>query len=121
MLVVYESLTKNVERFVNKLPYNCCHISQYDGSSPFVLVTYTINFGEIPKTVKSFMDNHFKNCLGVSSSGNKNWGSYYGLAGNKISTIYNVPLISKFELQGTEKDVKIFIERVEDIVKMDRT
>lgn len=121
MLIVYDTLTNNVKRFVNKLPYKSVHISEYDGKNKFVLVTYTINFGQVPETTKLFMENHNKNCLGVSSSGNKNWGSYFAIAAEKLSKKYSLPIISKFELQGTRNDINTFIERVDKIDKMDRT
>lgn len=117
LLVCYDSFTGNTEKFAHKLPYKCCHISDYDGISPFILVTYTINFGQIPETTKLFMNNHYKNCMGVSSSGNKNWGSSYGKAANKISKDYKIPLISKFELQGNKEDIQNFIEGVYEVVR----
>lgn len=115
VLVVYDTMTGNVRRFVNKLPkqFKCYHISEYDGTSPFVLVTYTTNFGEVPETTTKFLKQHGDKMLGVSSSGNKNWGRFFGIAADKISTMYKVPLISKFELQGTEQDIKNFIEGVD--------
>jgi protein involved in ribonucleotide reduction len=115
MLIVYDTLTNNVKRFVHKLPYKSCHINEYDGFSPFILVTYTINFGQIPESTELFLNKYNKNMLGVSSSGNKNWGGYYAIAADKISSIYNIPLINKFELQGNEEDIKIFKERVDII------
>lgn len=123
MLVVYDTMTGNTKRFVDKLPnqFECCHISEYDGISNFILITYTINFGEIPNTTQAFLNKYSNKLLGVSSSGNKNWGGYFGIAANKIATKYNVPLISKFELQGTQSDINKFIERVDEVVKMDRT
>lgn len=118
MLIVYDTLTGNVEKFVNKLPkekFECCHISKYDGISDFVLVTYTINFGEVPSSTNLFLRQYYKNMLGVSSSGNKNWGITYGKAGDLISSKYNVPLISKFELQGNKQDVDNFIREVDKL------
>lgn len=118
MLVVYDTLTKNCERFSNKLPKNkfdTCHIKEYDGFSNFILITYTINFGKIPKTTEDFLSKYSDKMLGICSSGNKNWGAYFGIAGNKISTKYGVPLISKFELQGTNLDVDNFLRRVEEL------
>lgn len=121
MLIVYDTMTGNTRKFVHKLPYECCHISEYDGISPFILVTYTINFGQIPTNTEEFLKVHHNKMIAVSSSGNKNWGGYYGISANKIATKYNVPIISKFELQGTNKDISHFIERVDEVVKMDRT
>jgi protein involved in ribonucleotide reduction len=115
ILVVYDTMTNNTRKFCSKLPLECCHISEYDGISPFVLVTYTINFGQIPGSTKLFLNDYYKQCKGVSSSGNKNWGSTYGKAADLISNIYKVPFISKFELQGTNEDVQIFMREVDKL------
>ena len=115
MVIVYDSMTGNCLRFVKKLPYKYCHIEEYDGTSPFILVTYTINFGQTPESTKLFMNKHYEKCLGISSSGNKNWGGYYGKAADNIKEQYGVKIISKFELQGTELDVQKFISEVKEI------
>lgn len=123
MLVVYDTMTGNVKSFIDKLPkdkFECCHIGNYDGTSKFILITYTINFGEIPESTNKFLEDNFINMLGVSSSGNKLWGGYYGAAGDKISTKYYVPLISKFELKGNDKDIEKFIKGVELIEEVAR-
>jgi len=119
VLVVYDTMTGNTKKFVNKLPYKSCHISEYDGFSPFILVTYTMNFGEIPETTKHFMELYNHKCKGVSSSGNKIWGKNFGIAANKITTRFGVPFISKFELQGTDEDVRYFVERANKLCFME--
>lgn len=121
ILVLYDTMTGNCKRFANKLPseFRCCHISEYDGISSFVLITYTINFGQVPKNTKLFLDKYHTKMLGISCSGNKIWGSSYAVAADIISYKYGVPIISKFELQGNEEDVKNFIRRTKEIVKMD--
>ncbi|TKI79065.1 MULTISPECIES: class Ib ribonucleoside-diphosphate reductase assembly flavoprotein NrdI, partial [Bacillus cereus group] len=52
---------------------------------------------------------------GVSASGNRNWGDMFGASADKISTKYEVPIVSKFELSGTNNDVEYFKERVREI------
>lgn len=121
MLIVYDTMTRNVQSFVDKLPkdkFKCCHINSYDGTSEFILITYTINFGQVPGTTEEFLEVHGDKMLGVSSSGNRLWGAYYGKAADLISDEYNVPVISKFELKGNKSDIYIFIEGVEKIEKM---
>lgn len=123
MLIVYDTMTKNVQSFVDKLPkdkFKCCHINNYDGTSEFILVTYTINFGEMPKTTEEFLDEFGHNLIAVSSSGNKLWGAYYGKAADVIAKQYRVPIISKFELKGNKKDIYNFIEGVERIEEVAR-
>lgn len=53
---------------------------------------------------------------GVISTGNKNWGTNYGLAGDKISKEYNVPLLHKLELSGSKKDKEIVDNIVNDML-----
>ena len=39
----------------------------------------------------------------------------FGASADKISTKYEVPIVSKFELSGTNNDVEYFKERVREI------
>jgi protein involved in ribonucleotide reduction len=112
MLIVYDTFTGNVKDFVNKLPYKCCHLSEYDGTNPFILVTYTIGFGEVPDTTKGFLMKHSGNMKAIASSGNRNWGGNFANAATLISNKYKVPIILKFELKGTDTDIQNFIEGV---------
>ena len=114
MLIVYDSLTGNVERFIQKTSSNSIKITeQLEVNEPFILVTYTVGFGEVPKSTESFLNRNYKHMMAVAVSGNKNWGSSYGRAGEIISNQYNVPLLMKFELSGTKKDIEKFKQGVE--------
>lgn len=117
MLIVYDSLTGNVERFVKKteLP----HKKIYSGlkvDTLFILVSYSIGLGEIPRSTMNFLKDNHNLLRGVAVSGNKNWGDNYGKSGKIISEMYKVPLILSFELSGNEKDVFIFKREVLNIV-----
>lgn len=48
----------------------------------------------------------------VAASGNRNWGQNFAKAGRTISEEYNVPLLMKFEVQGTNNDVIEFKDKV---------
>lgn len=116
MLIVYDSRTGNVERFVNKL--NMTNVKICDDlivNEPFILVTYVTGFGQVPKTTLDFLFNNHAHMLGVASSGNLNWGSSFAISADKIAQMYNVPIISKFELSGTLKDTQFFKQRVEEM------
>jgi protein involved in ribonucleotide reduction len=122
MLIVYDSLTGNVQRFINKINNkNILKVSEsliiYESC---ILVTYTTGFGMIPDSTQMFIRNNKDFIKGVSCSGNRNWGSNFGKAGDDISQELNIPLLLKFELSGTDEDVEIFNQEVESIVKMDR-
>lgn len=76
----------------------------------FILVTYTTDFGCIPDTTKKFLENNHRYMIGVAGSGNRNWGDVFAKSADKISIMYKVPIVHKFELAGLNKDVEIFKE-----------
>lgn len=116
MLVVYDSLTGNVERFVSKLGMKSIKIEPgLIVKEPYILVTYTIGYGNIPKTTTEFLIRNESFIRGVASSGNKNWGTAFARSGILISIAYKVPLILTFELSGNQQDVRTFTERVRTI------
>lgn len=116
MLVVYDSLTGNVKRFATKLKMNTVKLEENLAlEEDFVLVTYTTGFGNVPTQVEDFLAKNHRHLRGVSASGNRNWGDLFAVSADKISNQYNVPVISKFELAGTSRDVQIFKERVSSL------
>lgn len=112
MLIIYDTLTGNTKRFVNKLNLNSLKISDnLLVNEDFILVTYTIRFGDIPNSTFDFLLKNSNHLKGVASSGNRNWGNNFGAAADKIAILYDVPVIHKFELSGNDKDVKTFKKR----------
>jgi protein involved in ribonucleotide reduction len=118
MLIVFDTKTFNVLRFIRKLPFETHRLSPLlTISDPFVLVTYTCGFGEVPSVTQAFMHDydHRRLIRGVAVSGNRNWGENFGKAGDTLSAMYGVPLIHKFELSGQQSDVNTFIEGVRNL------
>lgn len=116
MVIAYESKTGNVRRFVNKLNMRAVEIHEDTVlDEPYVLVTYTTGFGQVPPKVSAFLERNNSLMLGVSASGNKNWGTNFAKSADMIASRYHVPVISKFELSGTMKDVERFKEGVDRI------
>lgn len=118
MLIVFNSLTGNVRKFVSKLEMNSLEIEpNLEVKEKFVLVTFTVGFGKVSNKVIEFLDykENYKNMIGVSSSGNRNWADNYGKAAEIVSMKYGVPIVSRFELAGNEKDVNYFKERVDEL------
>lgn len=109
MVIVYDSLTGQSKRFAEKLNLSLFDINHYhiDNNEDILLVTRTFNFGEIPEPTKKFLDSHGHLVKGVCVSGNRNWGKNYGAAGDKISNIYQIPLVLKFEASGFDRDVDV--------------
>jgi protein involved in ribonucleotide reduction len=118
MICVYDSLTGNVRRFVSRLEVESIRISpELKIIKPFFLITYTIGFGDIPKTTREFLTHNHPYLIGVAVSGNRNWGDKFAQAADTISKLYNVPIVHKFELSGTKKDVEIFLQEAQRIVE----
>ncbi|WP_436860109.1 class Ib ribonucleoside-diphosphate reductase assembly flavoprotein NrdI [Staphylococcus caeli] len=117
MKVVYYSFSGNVRRFINKIELaDVMEITQNNCAEkidvPFILVTGTIGFGEVPQPVQSFLDVNHDLLRGVAASGNRNWGQNFAKAGRSISEKYQVPLLMKFEVQGTQSDISEFKDKV---------
>ena len=117
MKVVYYSFSGNVRRFISRagikdtfeITQDNCNESV---NEPYILVTGTIGFGEVPEPVQSFLEGNHQYIRGVAASGNRNWGLNFAKAGRTISEEYNVPLLMKFELHGKNKDVIEFKNKV---------
>lgn len=84
-------------------------------NTPYVLVTYTTGFGNVPESTSNFLKNNSNKMVGVASSGNRNWGSNFAKAARIITEKYGVPNILEFELSGTKLDIDTFKERLRDI------
>ncbi|OME55576.1 ribonucleotide reductase assembly protein NrdI [Paenibacillus odorifer] len=117
LLIIYDSLTGNVQRFIEKLDMRSIKITpELFIDEPFVLITYTIGFGEVPKSIKRFLESNHRYLRGTIGSGNRNWGKFYCGAAETISMQYDVPLLHKFELSGNVNDVEKIKQEVLNIV-----
>ncbi|MCV0023490.1 class Ib ribonucleoside-diphosphate reductase assembly flavoprotein NrdI [Bacillus sp. XT-2] len=122
MIITYESKTGNVRRFVKALQQELDieAIEITDDiiiTQEFIHITYTIGFGEVPERTLNFIKKNKNKIRGVAVSGNKVWGDNYGLAGDKISAKFHIPLLLKFELSGTKQDLQKIIQEVQLIDK----
>ena len=114
MLVYYSSFSGNVRRFADRLP---AHFEVYSidehpkAAGPFILLTYTFGFGIVPEPVEKWLKENGDLIRGVAASGNRNWGGFYGRAGDIIAAQYHVPLLLKFELSGTQSDTEELIRK----------
>ncbi|AOL97846.1 class Ib ribonucleoside-diphosphate reductase assembly flavoprotein NrdI [Bacillus subtilis] len=122
MIITYESKTGNVRRFVKALQQELDieSIEITDDTiitQEFIHITYTIGFGEVPERTLNFIKKNKNKIRGVVVSGNKVWGDNYGLAGDKLSAKFHIPLLLKFELSGTKQDLQKIIQEVKLIDK----
>jgi len=128
LLVVYDSRTGNVQRFVDRFqrqataPIRFLRIQpSLVVHEPYILLTYTTGFGAVPESVEQFLKRCSSFLIGVAASGNRNWGYMFAKSADIISSQYHVPIVHKFELSGTNTDIKIFEERVQEIYEAYRT
>jgi protein involved in ribonucleotide reduction len=124
-VVYFSSVSENTKRLVDKLGLTAVRIPlkteeaasfTYDRDSVLVVPTY--GSGEekttVPKQVIKFLNNpeNRKHIKGVVATGNTNFGSSYGLAGDIVSQKLGVPLIQRIEIMGTPEDITQLKERL---------
>lgn len=122
MLIAYFSgKTGNTRRLVSALDVPCKRIPIVGDcfiDEPYVLAlpTYARADGSnaVVPQVKTFFKRkeHVELLRGVISTGNTNFGEWFGVAADVISQRFGVPIIHKAELSGTDKDVRIIKERM---------
>ncbi|RMB79377.1 class Ib ribonucleoside-diphosphate reductase assembly flavoprotein NrdI [Streptomyces shenzhenensis] len=126
-LVYFSSVSENTRRFVEKLGLSATRIPLYPRreampqvTGPYVLITPTYGGGEragaVPKQVIRFLNIEANRVLlrGVIASGNTNFGADYCLAGRVVSTKCQVPELYRFELLGTDRDVRAVREGLQE-------
>jgi len=128
-IVYFSSLSGNTHHFVEKLGFEAHRIPLSPKApdltidSPYILITPTYagddGSGAVPKQVIRFLNNpdNRKDMVGVIAGGNTNFGMYYGYAGDVISKKCNVPVLYRFELRGTPKDVRQVQEGIKNLWK----
>jgi protein involved in ribonucleotide reduction len=116
-LVYYSSATGNTARLVANLGLAAARIPIRPAepmlvpARPFVLVCPTFADGEgrgaVPKQVIRFLNDPTTRALlrGVIGAGNRNFGATYALAADVIARKCNVPVLTRFELAGTQIDI----------------
>ena len=126
-LVYFSSVSGNTRRFVEKLGRPADRIPIYakdaplKATEPYVLVVPTYGGGNgqgaVPKQVIRFLNDEGNRSLirGVIGAGNTNFGEAYCLAGDIISAKCRVPHLYRFEVFGTEDDVRVVNEGLDSL------
>jgi protein involved in ribonucleotide reduction len=116
-LVYYSSATGNTARLVAALGLKSARIPlrQSDPmpvpTGPFVLICPTFadgaGRGAVPKQVIRFLNVPSNRVFlrGVIGAGNRNFGATFALSADVIAKKCNVPVLTRFELAGTELDI----------------
>ena len=116
-LVYYSSASGNTARFIARLGIPALRIPIRPDDPmpapdrPYVLICPTYADGQgrgaVAKPVIRFLNDPARRALirGVIASGNRNFGATYACAGEVISAKCNVPVLTRFELAGTDSDI----------------
>ncbi|HHU79907.1 MAG: class Ib ribonucleoside-diphosphate reductase assembly flavoprotein NrdI [Bacilli bacterium] len=115
MKIVYASRTGNVESFVEKLGVEDTlkiETGNETVNEPYVLVTFTDGYGEVPEEVQDFLDNNAEHLVAVAASGDTSYGEAYCLSADEIADTYGVPILAKFEFDGEPEDVEKFLNEL---------
>ena len=124
LVVYYSSATENTRRFVDKLGLPSARIPLRKSEEPlivdepYVLVCPTYGGGAsishqnsrpVPPQVIRFLNNDHNRSLirAVISGGNSNFGADFGKAGDVIAAKCKVPYVYRFELLGSDEDVRL--------------
>lgn len=130
VVVYYSSASGNTHRFVEKLGLKAIRIPispkdpMPDVREDYVLIcpTFADNDGKgaVPKQVIKFLNDPENRAFikGVVAGGNRNFGKFYAHAGNVISARCQVPYLYRFELAGTEDEVREVKNRMEQLWKL---
>ncbi len=127
LLVYFSSKSLNTHRFIEKTGLRARRIpldpqeEMIKVNEPYILVSPTYadaqGGGAVPKQVIRFLNDPENRAYirGVIAAGNRNFGQYYGYAGNVISARCGVPCFYKFELMGTPDDVEMVRNGVREL------
>lgn len=119
----FSSVTENTARMVQKLdlpavriPLKTADAESFTVDEDFILMTPTYGSGRVPPQVVKFLNfepNRVR-CKGVIGSGNRNFFEDFAKAGDIVSAKLQVPILYRFELAGTNEDVQILREGIEN-------
>lgn len=114
-MIYYLSITGNIRRFVGKLGAE--FVSQDIQGENLVLeenslfIFPTIGFGQPPQAAIDFLEKNSRYIAYLVGSGNRNWGCAFCGGADTLSKQFNIPVLMKFELQGTDETVAVFKEK----------
>ena len=109
LIVYWSSNSGGTRRVAEALNTDTVELAEYDGTSPYVLLTPTYDQprgGFTPRPVQTFLDKHAHLMVGVAGSGNMNFGEHYCQAAIDISKRHNVPIVHRIDIMGTVDDYR---------------
>ena len=109
LIVYWSSNSGGTKRVAEALATNTVELQDYDGTSPYVLLTPTYDQprgGFTPKPVQQFLEEHAHLMVGVLGVGNLNFQEYYCQAAIDISKQHGVPIVHRIDIMGTVDDYR---------------
>ena len=109
LIVYWSSNSGGTRRVAEALNTDTVELAGYDGTSPYVLACPTYDQprgGFTPKPVQQFLEEHAHLMVGVIGLGNLNFQEYYCQAAVDISKQFNVPVLWRIEIMGSEDDYR---------------
>ena len=109
LIVYWSSNSGGTRRVAEALNTDTVELADYDGTSPYVLMTPTYDQprgGFTPKPVQQLLEEHAHLMVGVLGLGNLNFQEYYCQAAIDISKRHGVPIVHRVEIMGTEDDYR---------------
>ena len=110
LIVYWSSNSGGTRRVAEALATKTVELAGYDGTSPYVLACPTYDQprgGFTPKPVQQFLEEHAHLMVGVLGLGNRNFGEKYCQAAHDISKRFNVPVLWRIEIMGSQEDLAI--------------
>ena len=110
LIVYWSSNSGGTRRVAEALATDTVELSDYDGIIPYVLMCPTYDQprgGFTPKPVQQFLEEHAASMVGVLGLGNRNFGEKYCQAAYDISKQFNVPVLWRIEIMGSQEDLAI--------------
>ena len=109
LIVYWSSNSGGTRRVAEALSTDTVELSDYDDTSPYVLLTPTydqLRGGFTPKPVQQFLEEHAHLMVGVAGTGNMNFGEHYCQAAIDISKQHDVPIVHRIDIMGTVDDCR---------------
>ncbi|WP_147634638.1 class Ib ribonucleoside-diphosphate reductase assembly flavoprotein NrdI [Treponema pectinovorum] len=111
MKIIYATAHGSTRKFLDKLAVTDA-LEIKDGSEKvsedFILFTPTTGNGLVPENVKTFLkDNHLHLKAVVGNCSSARHSKTFGFAADAISQEYKVPVLFKYEGEGSQSDVTI--------------
>ena len=110
LIVYWSSNSGGTRRAAEALNTSTVELADYDGKSPYVLACPTYDQprgGFTPRQVQQFLEEHAHLMVGVLGLGNRNFGEKYCQAAHDISKQFDVPVLWRIEIMGSQEDLAI--------------